>query len=247
MNTYSPLEASIKLNISKRAVQKRCKKDNIRKKLNKYLITDLILERWAKEIKSSVPNREPSNSGTQDLIKEQEVLLKKYEVELVELDLARVEIKKLKEELSAIAPSVAAIQELNLDEIEAFDFKFKRDADFYRLGKFVFVPNDKFIIQYSPAEYQRLKDEYATAEHEITTGRIKEESFLLLKTSMEEQITFIKGQMKYYMKLASRTMDSQHLLIETLSNQTKTNFIESTIRAKNTEWKKGTEPNKKGK
>jgi len=212
MNTYSPLEASIKLNISKRAVQKRCKKDNVRKKDNKYEITDLILERWAKEIKSSVPVREPSNIGTQDGLKK-----------------------------------VADIQELNLDEIEAFEFKFKRAADFYRIGKFVFVPNDKFIIQYSPAEYERLKKEYAQAENEIRTGRIKEETFMMLKKSMEEQIAFIKEQMQYYMKLASRTLDSQHLLIETLSNQTKTNFIESTIRAKNTEWKKGTEPNKKGK
>jgi hypothetical protein len=212
MNTYSPLEASIKLNISKRAVQKRCKKDNVRKKDNKYEITDLILDRWAKEIKSSVPVREPSNIGTQDKLK-----------------------------------NVADIQELDLDEIEAFEFKFKRDADFYRIGKFVFVPNDKFIIQYSPAEYERLKKEYAQAENEIRTGRIKEETFMMLKKSMEEQIAFIKEQMQYYMKLASRTLDSQHLLIETLSNQTKTNFIESTIRAKNTEWKKGTEPNKKGK
>jgi hypothetical protein len=212
MITYSALEASVKLNISKRAVQKRCKKDNVRKKDNKYEITDLILERWAKEIKSSVPVREPSNIGTQDGLKK-----------------------------------VADIQELNLDEIEAFEFKFKRAADFYRIGKFVFVPNDKFIIQYSPAEYERLKKEYAQAENEIRTGRIKEETFMMLKKSMEEQIAFIKEQMQYYMKLASRTLDSQHLLIETLSNQTKTNFIESTIRAKNTEWKKGTEPNKKGK
>ena len=55
MKTYSAEEASVKLNISKRAVQKRCKKDNIRKKDNKYEITDLILERWAKEIKSNEP------------------------------------------------------------------------------------------------------------------------------------------------------------------------------------------------
>jgi hypothetical protein len=236
MNTYSPLEASIKLNISKRAVQKRCKKDNIRKIDNKYSITDLILERWAKEIKSSVPVREPSNSGTQDLIKEQEVLLKKYEVELVELDLARAEIKKLKEELSANAPSVADIQELNLDEIEAFEFKFKRAADFYRLGKFVFVPNDKIILQYNIGEYERIRNEYDQLINEIKTGRIKEESFLMLKTSLEEQLAFVKGQMEYYMKLASKTMDSQHLLIEAVSNQNKTNFVAETRRAKNTDW-----------
>ena len=68
MNTYSALEASVKLNISKRAVQKRCKKDNIRKKDNKYLITDLVIDGWAKEIESSVPTNVPSNIGTQELV-----------------------------------------------------------------------------------------------------------------------------------------------------------------------------------
>ena len=219
IKTYSTKETAKILGIKERAVQTRCKKDNIRKKNNQYLITDLIIADWKqKEESNAKPN---ANANATE-------------------EVARAIAQD-------VAFSVPDIQELNLDEIESFEFKFKRAADFYRIGKFVFVPNDKFIIQYSPAEYQRLKDEYATAEHEITTGRIKEESFLLLKTSMEEQIAFIKGQMKYYMKLASRTMDSQHLLIETLSNQTKTNFIESTIRAKNTEWKKGTEPNKKGK
>ena len=215
IKTYSTKETAKILGIKERAVQTRCQKDNIRKKSNQYLITDLIIADWKqKEEANAKPN---ANANATE-------------------EVAR-----------AIAPTVADIQELNLDEIEAFEFKFKRAADFYRIGKFVFVPNDKFIIQYSPAEYERLKKEYAQAENEIRTGRIKEETFMMLKKSMEEQIAFIKEQMQYYMKLASRTLDSQHLLIETLSNQTKTNFIESTVRAKNTEWKKGTEPNKKGK
>jgi len=69
MITYSALEASVKLKISKRAVQKRCKKDNIRKKDNKYLITDLVLNKWAKEIKSNEPTNVPVR-GTQDWLKD---------------------------------------------------------------------------------------------------------------------------------------------------------------------------------
>ena len=210
MNTYSALEASVKLNISKRAVQKRCKKDNIRKIDNKYSITDLILDRWAKEIKSSVPVREPSNIGTQDGLK-----------------------------------NVADIQELDLEEIENFEFKFKRPADFYRLGKFVFVPNDKFIIQYNIGEYERLKEEYATAESEIKLGRYKEETFKKLQTSLEEKIEFITEQMNYYMKLADRTLDMQGIALETLSTQTKDHLIQTTVTAKNTDW--GKNENKKGK
>ena len=36
-------------------------------------------------------------------------------------------------------------------------------------------------------------------------------------------------------------------LLETIQTQTKDHFIQTTISAKNTEWKKATEPNKKGK
>lgn len=43
---YSVLEASEKLGISVRAVQKRCKKDDLRKKNNRYVITDAIIEKW---------------------------------------------------------------------------------------------------------------------------------------------------------------------------------------------------------
>jgi hypothetical protein len=52
MTTYSVLEASKKLGISTRAVQNRCKKEDIRKKNNKYLITDSLIKKWFKEIAS---------------------------------------------------------------------------------------------------------------------------------------------------------------------------------------------------
>ena len=43
---YSVYEASELLKISKRTVHRRCKKDNIRKKDNKYLITGKIINNW---------------------------------------------------------------------------------------------------------------------------------------------------------------------------------------------------------
>ena len=61
MSTYSVLEASEKLGISTRAVQKRCKKDVVRKQNNRYLITDLLLEKWREEIQSNEPTNEPTN------------------------------------------------------------------------------------------------------------------------------------------------------------------------------------------
>lgn len=46
IKTYSTKETAEILGIKERAVQTRCKKDNIRKKNNKYLITDLIISNW---------------------------------------------------------------------------------------------------------------------------------------------------------------------------------------------------------
>ena len=69
MITYSTKEAAIKLGVSTRAVQKRCKNDEVRKKDNMYLITDLLLEKWKVEIESNEPTNVPTNepyNGTQE-------------------------------------------------------------------------------------------------------------------------------------------------------------------------------------
>jgi len=46
MKTYSTKEASALLGVSERAVQKKCKQLNIRKKSNRYLITDKLINEW---------------------------------------------------------------------------------------------------------------------------------------------------------------------------------------------------------
>jgi len=46
MKIYSTKEAAAKLNVLPRAIQKKCKANNIRKKDNKYLITDELLKEW---------------------------------------------------------------------------------------------------------------------------------------------------------------------------------------------------------
>ena len=69
MITYSSKEAAVKLGVSTRAIQKRCIKTGVRKKDNIYLITDLVLNKWAKEIKSNVPTNILVR-GTQDWLKD---------------------------------------------------------------------------------------------------------------------------------------------------------------------------------
>ena len=84
IKTYSTKEASKILGIKERAVQTRCKKDNIRKKDNKYLITDLIIADWKqKEEANAKPNANANANATQTQIEDLEK-----------------EIAELKEELS---------------------------------------------------------------------------------------------------------------------------------------------------
>jgi predicted transcriptional regulator len=103
METYSVTEASKILGISTRAVQKRCFKDKVRKKSNRYLITDEHIKEWFADIKSNEPTNEPnerSYNGTQELKKEIHTL----ELAFKTLDAAHTKLKQeneiLKDELS---------------------------------------------------------------------------------------------------------------------------------------------------
>ena len=59
MQTYNVLEASKLLDISTRAVQKRCFLNKVRKKSNRYLITEEHIEKWRAEIKANQQTNEP--------------------------------------------------------------------------------------------------------------------------------------------------------------------------------------------
>ena len=69
MKIYTVIEATVKTSISKRTIQYKCKRDNIRKKLNVYQITDKELNKWVEEDVNSprnraqlrTPNKEPKN------------------------------------------------------------------------------------------------------------------------------------------------------------------------------------------
>ena len=50
MKTFSTTEASKILNVSRRAIQKRCKASKIWRKNNKYQITQDHIDNWEKEI-----------------------------------------------------------------------------------------------------------------------------------------------------------------------------------------------------
>jgi signal transduction protein with GAF and PtsI domain len=88
-NTYSTKEASEIIGIKERAIQTRCKLDNVRKKNNKYLITDSLIALWKqKEDEANATQTQKTNATQLDLeveslkekIKELENELQRYEI-----------------------------------------------------------------------------------------------------------------------------------------------------------------------
>ena len=173
---YPIKEAIILTGISRRSLSRKAKAINLRQPFGIYLYTGF-------ELKALIKQKEDREAAKEKKAKYQATLKNQATNQATN---------------KVGAPlNIADLQNLKLDDIEDFEFKFRRPGEFPKEGR--------------------------------------------------EQKEFYKGPVEYYQKLASQTLGMQSTLIETLSNQTKANFIESTVRAKNTEWKKGTEPNKKGK
>ena len=122
MITYSTKEAAIKLGVSTRAVQKRCKNDEVRKKDNMYLITDLLLEKWKVEIESNVPTNVPTNepyNGTQEtFIRDLENQLKDLKAEAALITGKQEKrIKDLENEKEELESDIGDL-ELEIEELE---------------------------------------------------------------------------------------------------------------------------------
>ena len=233
MKTYSVLEASEKLGVSTRAVQKRCKNAVVRKKDNKYLITDLLLEKWSEEIQSNEPPSEPLNSGTQELIKRielQETYIKDLEEEIEELK------KDLSAELSDYLPEIEGVP---LDDLEDFDFMFKRQGDLEpKKGNLVFVPKDKVFIEYTNEEYENAEEifeDYKTIQVKIDHN---EELFNAKVLTLEQSAEHYKNSYFYQRKQNEKFINMHEKLLDTIQLSGKEGFIKSVVEAKKTDWDK---------
>tara|TARA_R110002153_G_scaffold174122_1_gene327278 strand:- start:22 stop:687 length:666 start_codon:yes stop_codon:yes gene_type:complete len=138
-----------------------------------------------------------------------------------------------------VAFSVPDIQKLNLDEIEDFEFKFRREGEFPKLGNFFFVERGKFIVEHTPEQFEIRKKEYQQAEEEIRLNRFKIKS-------KDERILFLEKHLDTWVGWANGSLDNLRMNLESSSNLSKSIFMESTVKAQNTKWREA-EPNKKGK
>ena len=230
MVTYSVSEAADKLGISSRAVQKRCKKEEVRKKDNKYLITDLLLKKWNEEINSnvptSVPTNVPTNHGTQDQNNRpfieylQQQPFKPNNKIIEENKALKLEIKLLKAKLS----------EFDLKDNERIEiFTQTQYSEFEkRLKKY---PEQQKVIK----ENKKIQLELST-KLEIKDVKIEHANESL--KYYKESIDFWKSQAEYKDKQSEKFLEMHSKLIESVSNYSKASFIEATVKAKNTDWSK---------
>tara|TARA_B110000046_G_scaffold124266_1_gene130677 strand:- start:1571 stop:2296 length:726 start_codon:yes stop_codon:yes gene_type:complete len=230
IKTYSTKETAEILGIKERAVQTRCKKYNIRKKDNKYLITDLIIADWKQKEEANAKANATSNANAnakqevahaiaqkvaQDKIKKLEeeiktydVLLYKYELELEELDKARVEIKELKEELSGYEITENERLEVFTNEEYA---KFEERLTQWRLQ------SQHIITQQKDNEHQQ----------ELFNAKV---------LTLEQSEEHYKNSYFYQRKQNERFIDMHEKLLDTIQLSGKENMIKTVKDAKNTDW-----------
>ena len=218
---FYSINASVKITqVSKRTLQRIAKENNVRRIDRRYLFSGADLKKIIKEREQAPKEGAPAPKGiTQAPTKNK----------------------------TGATLNIADLQNLKLDEIEDFEFKFKRPGEFPKEGSFVFIPSEYDFAEYRPGEYADAQEKLQEWQHQKQALIEQKTDFERLIKSQREQKEFYKGQLEYYQKLADRTLDMHEKLLETIQTQTKDHFIQTTITAKNTEWKKGTEPNKKGK
>ena len=203
--TYSTKEASKILDVKERTIQFRCKRDDVRKKDNKYLITDDVIQMW--KTKSANPTQRTTQYATQDVTR--------LELEIIEL----------KNKLISIA-KVENIQMFKLDAIESVDYTFDGIK-----GNLVFVDKNKIFVEYTKEEYansEALIREWGTLQTQIETN---EEIFnVKLKSSKEIQEHY-RIQFEYQKEQSSKILSMHQKLIDTIEAQNKLamqrNFIEA--------------------
>ena len=310
MKIYTAIEAAAKTSISKRTIQYKCKRDNIRKNLNVYQITDDVLKKWIEEDANNprnaraiahVPNNDKQDKVIRGLenelkdlkaegsltigkqekrIKELEeelktnvAILEKYEEELEELDVARVEIKRLEKDVKEweeykLEDYLPEIEDIPLEQLEAFPFDFKRDGEEeVKRGNLLFVQKDMISIIYTLEEYNNLElnlenykllelkikhlDELHTANLEkavqaeknkdklhASEVKNKDEVHALELEKAKESETHYKNIYFYMRKQNSDFTRMHEKFMESVMLSGKENMIKTVKDAKNTDWNK---------
>lgn len=108
MKTYSVKEASELIGITERSVQLRCKKEDIRKKNNRYLITEEHIKDWITNTNEAKQN-EPSlitEEFTEEQYNKLQEVIEKYPLQLKDIQHLQEMIESYKLQLEYLKKSL---------------------------------------------------------------------------------------------------------------------------------------------
>jgi hypothetical protein len=201
MKTYSVKEASDILGIKPRAVQHRCKRDNIRKKSNKYLITDEIIALW-KELKATqnananaMLNAMPNANATQLDLQVQSLQ--------IENENLKHQVDDLRKELSRF----------DIEEGERME---------------VFTDAEYEALEQRLIEWRTLQKEI---EHKEEVFSLKEQHFNTENKNLSKSLKHYKNQFEYQKKQSTKILDMHQTLIDTIQKQSTITIQRNTIEA----------------
>jgi len=190
MNTYSVKETAKILGIKERAVQTRCKKENVRKKDNRYLITDEIIAQWQQ---SNAITNAKRNAITHNATQQRNATLQldieveslKAEVESLKAELSQYEIED-NERLEVFTNDQYLIFEQRLQEWQTQRLELEHQEQLFAAEKkSINELYNHYKVQF---EYQRKQNEKVLEMHQRLLDIIGEQTKISIQRNVIEAI-----------------------------------------------------------
>jgi len=189
MKTYNVTEASKELGISTRAVQKRCLKHDVRKKSNKYLITQQHIFEWREELKRNefknelVRKQTNQNNEVRELVRTITDL--KNENQTLKAELRKYEIAP-NERIEVFTNEEYNILEQRLKEWHEQEQKLKHQEELFNVEKLSL--KDMLKHYKNQWKYQRKQSEKLLKMHQTLIDTIDKQNKLAIQRQIIEAV-----------------------------------------------------------
>ena len=229
MKTYSVKEASEIVGISTRAIQKRCKKENIRKKNNRYLITSEHLDNWRT---ANEPKNEPTNQSSRTSSQLDPLSVQSFRVQIKELEADK---EKLEEQLKFekdLVYEVKAITDQTCDilnsEVESLKERIEELES--ELSQYDISDNERLEV-FTHDQYQQFEKALIEWKEQGTKLLHQEQLFETKLKSAEELQEHYKNQFDYQRKQSDKILEMHQQLLNTIKLQAKNTAERNLIEA----------------
>jgi hypothetical protein len=185
MKVYSAKEAAEIVGIKQRAIQFRCKRDNIRKKDNKYLITDELISLWLAKKEEQTQTQTQKNKiarNNQNFAQlSEQIEIFKTEIEDLKVELSQYDIKE-NERLEIFTNDEYNLFEQRLKEWQTQRIELEHQEKLFASEN----KSNKELYQHykSQFEYQKNANEKILNMHQALIDLIGEQN----KISIQRQV-----------------------------------------------------------